>query len=207
MALSQSFHQGKVTNHIVRTNSTGESSFPHDICSLIENSDIKRINILYDHDNAGRMGAKKLASHLLSLALPVRIYFFHEEKENKYDLVDFFNEGSNLQDLFSLKSELITKKEEDSKLATLDGFNFKIPLDYFVDEKGVSKLTFNAKGESKIEVICPYPVIMSLRSINTDDKTIRIHLSFKLDNQWESIPRSEERRVGKECRSRWSPYH
>ena len=23
----------------------------------------------------------------------------------------------------------------------------------------------------------------------------------------ENIPRSEERRVGKECRSRWSPYH
>ena len=23
----------------------------------------------------------------------------------------------------------------------------------------------------------------------------------------ETIPRSEERRVGKECRSRWSPYH
>src|SRR5256885_9616960 len=23
----------------------------------------------------------------------------------------------------------------------------------------------------------------------------------------ESVPRSEERRVGKECRSRWSPYH
>ena len=28
-------------------------------------------------------------------------------------------------------------------------------------------------------------------------------------NAWDmgSIPRSEERRVGKECRSRWSPYH
>ena len=26
-------------------------------------------------------------------------------------------------------------------------------------------------------------------------------------NQGESLPRSEERRVGKECRSRWSPYH
>ena len=24
---------------------------------------------------------------------------------------------------------------------------------------------------------------------------------------WEPVPRSEERRVGKECRSRWSPYH
>ena len=23
----------------------------------------------------------------------------------------------------------------------------------------------------------------------------------------EEVPRSEERRVGKECRSRWSPYH
>ena len=23
----------------------------------------------------------------------------------------------------------------------------------------------------------------------------------------EELPRSEERRVGKECRSRWSPYH
>src|SRR5256885_16730156 len=26
-------------------------------------------------------------------------------------------------------------------------------------------------------------------------------------NQALSLPRSEERRVGKECRSRWSPYH
>src|SRR5258706_4077738 len=24
---------------------------------------------------------------------------------------------------------------------------------------------------------------------------------------WEELARSEERRVGKECRSRWSPYH
>ena len=26
-------------------------------------------------------------------------------------------------------------------------------------------------------------------------------------NQWRKERRSEERRVGKECRSRWSPYH
>ena len=25
--------------------------------------------------------------------------------------------------------------------------------------------------------------------------------------RWEAAQRSEERRVGKECRSRWSPYH
>ena len=181
MALFQAFSKGKITNHTVRTNSTGESSFPLDICSVIEKGDIKRINILYDHDDAGRMGAKKLASHMLSLNLPVRIYSFDEDKPGKYDLVDFFNENSTLQDLFSLKSEIISKKEDDSKLDVLDDFHFKTPLDYFVNEKGVSKLILNSKGETKIEVICPYPVLLSARSINTDDKTIRIDLSFKLD--------------------------
>src|SRR2546422_10899941 len=29
----------------------------------------------------------------------------------------------------------------------------------------------------------------------------------ELDRPWTETPRSEERRVGKECRSRWSPYH
>ena len=31
--------------------------------------------------------------------------------------------------------------------------------------------------------------------------------SFYLDGDTEFYDRSEERRVGKECRSRWSPYH
>src|SRR3712207_9319392 len=29
----------------------------------------------------------------------------------------------------------------------------------------------------------------------------------KFGTRWEGVSRSEERRVGKECRSRWSPYH
>ena len=32
-------------------------------------------------------------------------------------------------------------------------------------------------------------------------------LMFIHKNMEEDYPRSEERRVGKECRSRWSPYH
>ena len=32
-------------------------------------------------------------------------------------------------------------------------------------------------------------------------------LAERLTANGESIDRSEERRVGKECRSRWSPYH
>src|SRR5256886_8047713 len=31
--------------------------------------------------------------------------------------------------------------------------------------------------------------------------------SFLLDSRRRRVKRSEERRVGKECRSRWSPYH
>src|SRR3989440_4460210 len=33
------------------------------------------------------------------------------------------------------------------------------------------------------------------------------HLDAMLDGRQEQRLRSEERRVGKECRSRWSPYH
>ena len=32
-------------------------------------------------------------------------------------------------------------------------------------------------------------------------------LRFDMDPKGERTTRSEERRVGKECRSRWSPYH
>ena len=50
------------------------------------------------------------------------------------------------------------------------------------------------------------------QSLSTDAKTLygilldRMSLSVK--NGWlDEQNRSEERRVGKECRSRWSPYH
>ena len=33
------------------------------------------------------------------------------------------------------------------------------------------------------------------------------YISFKAIKEYHKIIRSEERRVGKECRSRWSPYH
>ena len=39
----------------------------------------------------------------------------------------------------------------------------------------------------------------------------KIGIRPTIDGRWdgvrESAERSEERRVGKECRSRWSPYH
>ena len=49
--------------------------------------------------------------------------------------------------------------------------------------------------------------------VDTHDDTTQRFLDGKFDLGPRSatgsidIPRSEERRVGKECRSRWSPYH
>ena len=45
---------------------------------------------------------------------------------------------------------------------------------------------------------------------DTDEKghpSIKIALKWNAQNKCNAIKRSEERRVGKECRSRWSPYH
>ena len=38
-----------------------------------------------------------------------------------------------------------------------------------------------------------------------DNKSVLTSLELLLEDEFEG--RSEERRVGKECRSRWSPYH
>ena len=40
-----------------------------------------------------------------------------------------------------------------------------------------------------------------------DEKNKNAMLSDKGIDKVEKLSRSEERRVGKECRSRWSPYH
>ena len=53
---------------------------------------------------------------------------------------------------------------------------------------------------------CDWPIVLTAFS-NKATKVLKT-----MSAQWnikdvESVTRSEERRVGKECRSRWSPYH
>ena len=43
--------------------------------------------------------------------------------------------------------------------------------------------------------------------VNNIEKLKQLNLKLALEEMKEFKPRSEERRVGKECRSRWSPYH
>ena len=63
----------------------------------------------------------------------------------------------------------------------------------FVVQKSLAFLdTYNEKSEREIKEILPFTIAT---------KRIK-YLGINLPKE-----RSEERRVGKECRSRWSPYH
>ena len=46
-----------------------------------------------------------------------------------------------------------------------------------------------------------------LRTYSGSTLTIKNQSNITSSNTWFKFERSEERRVGKECRSRWSPYH
>ena len=52
-------------------------------------------------------------------------------------------------------------------------------------------------------------LVMYIAKNGTDTKRLGVSVSKKVGNSIvrHRLARSEERRVGKECRSRWSPYH
>ena len=77
-------------------------------------------------------------------------------------------------------------------------------------EKNMAKLL--PKYERFLETKYREQAAENLRANNVDalvaiggDGTLRGAIDFK--EQGVNVVRSEERRVGKECRSRWSPYH
>ena len=55
---------------------------------------------------------------------------------------------------------------------------------------------------------CPVNAIFAEEDLPADQKPF-VAINAELAKVWSTITdaRSEERRVGKECRSRWSPYH
>ena len=53
---------------------------------------------------------------------------------------------------------------------------------------------------------CPVGAIFNEDDLPEDKKHF-LEINEELAQIWPQITRSEERRVGKECRSRWSPYH
>ena len=52
-----------------------------------------------------------------------------------------------------------------------------------------------------------YQIRIQLLEKKVQEKASQDYIRFLEDSSIEYSSRSEERRVGKECRSRWSPYH
>ena len=110
-----------------------------------------------------------------------------------------------LNDEFSLKE--LTEQQEDIKEQDLKfSANFKLPF------KNGNKLKFGAKvvrktKDKEVDFYEYSPLdedaFMTNSLANTVDQTNK---NFMPNNKYQA-GRSEERRVGKECRSRWSPYH
>ena len=63
--------------------------------------------------------------------------------------------------------------------------------------------TVACKGEAKVEIL----VAIKAEEINERTAKDKILVVPMTTPEFMPILRSEERRVGKECRSRWSPYH
>ena len=73
---------------------------------------------------------------------------------------------------------------------------------------GVISSTHGVRGEVKVFPTTDDPQrFKSLKNVILDTGKEQIPLEIQGVKFFKQFVRSEERRVGKECRSRWSPYH
>src|ERR1043165_2824565 len=91
------------------------------------------------------------------------------------------------------RSRLDGTRREDDINAFINDFNDEIKRlhDRFSDHKSVA-----ADVQSVLD-----------RANRIDEFMSRNRVDGRAREDWSRLRRSEERRVGKECRSRWSPYH
>ena len=78
-------------------------------------------------------------------------------------------------------------------------------IDTFIHEA-----IFGEKEQHRIFYYLMWENLQEVGYVITDESGYEIDSVFKavaLQNLVGEFARSEERRVGKECRSRWSPYH
>ena len=84
------------------------------------------------------------------------------------------------------------------------GFFIGIMLGYFV-KKVIKVLMFVAGGIVGLLLYLQQQQILSVNIERLEGSSTFILTT--LSSSFDKAERSEERRVGKECRSRWSPYH
>ena len=75
-----------------------------------------------------------------------------------------------------------------------------------VDSKGGGELVSRLGVRRKADLLIR-PTDDVFLAVEADRAAHQTPLAFVLCDESQFFTRSEERRVGKECRSRWSPYH
>jgi putative DNA primase/helicase len=188
LLLIQKLSQSNLDGFKAISNSTGENNIKEVLKSKFNGNLIK---IFYDNDDAGKKGSEKLAKAIYDLNIPIEIFSFPDDNPKGYDITDFFKEGKTIDDLFKLNKIVFKLKEAEKTIfddrISIDKFKFKVPKDYFISAYGVTKVTFNYKGEPKEENISNQPVLITNKAINTDEKLIKVELVFKVSGIWEKI--------------------
>ena len=68
-------------------------------------------------------------------------------------------------------------------------------------------LVFAALFAALLAAVAPFKIPLGFTPVPITLQTLVVLLSGAMLGPYYGALRSEERRVGKECRSRWSPYH
>ena len=95
-------------------------------------------------------------------------------------------------------------------MASLDDLYKEIILDHYRSPRNQGELEPPAHRCEGFNPLCGDEVIVFVSLINQKIEEIKIGgqgCSISQASASMMTERSEERRVGKECRSRWSPYH
>ena len=122
-----------------------------------------------------------------------------EEKirSQTYDFNDFLNQLAQMRNLGPL----------ENILGMLPGVNSKMLKGLKIDENEIKKIEAMIYSMTKEERSKPDIIDNSRKERIARGSGQPISELNKLIKQFKELLRSEERRVGKECRSRWSPYH
>ena len=122
-------------------------------------------------------------------------YNFFSKKHNSYNRnsirISFFSSSLNIDNYFKMDNLEINK--------LFFGFISLRPTTYRI----IGHSFLNPKALKNNDFVC----CLSRKTVLIYGKKLSIDGFPYCSQDNESITRSEERRVGKECRSRWSPYH
>lgn len=102
--------QNKENDFLILTLTTGAGSIPKTLINEITDLEPSNISIIYDNDEAGKKGSKKLSEELVKYINEVTILSFSENNTVGYDLTDFLEEGGQFDDLWNLDKKIITSK-------------------------------------------------------------------------------------------------